>query len=165
MGETGCGKTSLIRILYDLKFKYVNQRDYNMIIFNIHAGIKDSDIINFLNDYELFIIEEENNQNLINQNAEEIWVFFDEINTCNSLGLLSEIFCKHTYLGNELKKNVKFIAACNPYRVVSQKFEQIGLYDEKKHIQRNLVYTVNPLPPSLLNFIFDFGNLRLEKIY
>ena len=36
MGETGCGKTSLIRILYDLKFKYVNQRDYNMIIFNIH---------------------------------------------------------------------------------------------------------------------------------
>ena len=34
--------------------------------------------------------------------------------------------------------------------------------DEKKHIQRNLIYTVNPLPPSLLNFIFDFGNLRLE---
>ena len=24
----------------------------------------------------------------------------------------------------------------------------------------NLVYTVNPLPHSLLNFIFDFGNLR-----
>ena len=36
MGETGCGKTSLIKILYDLQFKYVNQRDYNMIIFNIH---------------------------------------------------------------------------------------------------------------------------------
>ena len=78
------------------------------------------------------------------------------------MGLLSEIICKHSCLGKKLKKNVKFIAACNPYRVVSQNFEKIGLYDEKKHVQRNLVYTVNPLPPSLLNYIFDFGNLRIE---
>ena len=34
MGETR--KTTLIKILYDFKIKYVNQRDYNMIIFNIH---------------------------------------------------------------------------------------------------------------------------------
>ena len=166
MGETGCGKTSLIKILYDLQFKYLNQIKYNMIIYNIHAGITDKDIINFLNENNLFIIEE-NNINLINQNEEEKWIFFDEINTCNSMGLLSEILCKHTCLGNKLKDNVKFIAACNPYRVVTQKFEQIGLYDEKKHVQRNLIYTVNPLPPSLLNYIFDFGNLRLndEKKY
>ena len=41
------------------------------------------------------------------------------------MGLLSEIFCKHTSLGNELKKNVKFIAACNPYRIVSQKLNKL----------------------------------------
>ena len=157
MGETGCGKTSLIRILYDLQFKYVGNNN-NMLIYNIHAGVTDNDIIEFLNQNNLIEKEEKYE----NPNEEEKWVFFDEINTCNSMGLLSEILCKHSCLGEKLKKNIKFIAACNPYRIISHKFETIGLYDEKKHNQRNLVYAVNPLPPSLLNFIFDFGNLRKE---
>ena len=29
----------------------------------------------------------------------------------------------------------------------------------ERKINSNLVYTVNPLPHSLLNFVFDFGNL------
>ena len=28
-------------------------------------------------------------------------IFFDEINTCNSLGLITEIMCNHTYLGKK----------------------------------------------------------------
>ena len=159
MGETGCGKTSLIRILYDLQFKTTEQNSSNMLIYNIHAGINDNDIITFLNENELYDFDFEK-KNIGNE--KEKWVFFDEINTCNSMGLLSEILCKHTCLGRKLKENVKFIAACNPYRIVTKKFETVGLYDEKKHIQRNLVYTVNPLPTSLLNYIFDFGNLRKE---
>ena len=158
MGETGCGKTSLIRILYDLQFKYVDQKkDEEMLIYNIHAGITDNDIINFIKNNNLL---ENNNNNREMYN--EKWVFFDEINTCNSMGLLSEILCKHTMLGIKLKPNIKFIAACNPYRLVTNKIEKIGLINEKKHIQSKLVYTVNPLPPSLLNYIFDFGNLKEE---
>ena len=54
MGETGCGKTSLIRILYDLQFKTTEQNSSNMLIYNIHAGINDNDIITFLNENELY---------------------------------------------------------------------------------------------------------------
>jgi len=59
---------------------------------------------------------------------------------------------------------VKFIAACNPYRLYTQKAEIIGLYDEAKHKIRNLVYNVNPLPVPLLNFVFDFKTPEKEDI-
>ena len=59
---------------------------------------------------------------------------------------------------------MKFIAACNPYRLNTQENEIIGLYDETKHKKRNLVYNVNPLPISLLNFVFDFGTPGKEDI-
>lgn len=47
------------------------------------------------------------------------------------------------------------------------KNEDIGYANKKRHNIRNLVYTVNPLPLSLINYVFDFGNLREqdEKIY
>jgi len=45
MGETGCGKTFLIRKLSELK----NNGDSNrMRILNIHAGTDNQDIINFI---------------------------------------------------------------------------------------------------------------------
>ena len=45
MGETGCGKTSLIKILS----KLLNNGDEKKIkIFKIHAGITDKDIIDFI---------------------------------------------------------------------------------------------------------------------
>ena len=118
-----------------------------------------------------------------------LWVFFDEINTCNSMGLISEILCKRTYQGNEIPENVAFIAACNPYRTYGieekkEKNEKIrdGLnvanaqneirnnLKDKKEIDKiknlnkksSLVYAVNPLPHSLLNFVFDFGRVSDE---
>ena len=59
---------------------------------------------------------------------------------------------------------MKFIAACNPYRLYTQKAEIIGLYDEAKHKIRNLVYNVNPLPVPLLIFVFDFKTPEKEDI-
>ncbi len=103
---------------------------------------------------------------ILNKNEDNIpliWVFLDEINTCNSMGLISEMMCKHTIYGEKIYNNIQFIAACNPYRVNSKKLEQVGLYkkSEKRRAQ-NLIYIVNPLPHSLLNFVFDFGNLNDE---
>ena len=40
----------------------------------------------------------------------------------------------------------------------------IGLCNESKHSSRKLVYTVNPLPIPLLNFVFDFGTPGKEDI-
>ena len=44
MGETGCGKTSLIRKLSEL----INNGESKMKILNIHAGITDKEIVEFL---------------------------------------------------------------------------------------------------------------------
>ena len=44
MGETGCGKTSLIRKLSEL----INNGESKMEILNIHAGITDQEIVDFL---------------------------------------------------------------------------------------------------------------------
>jgi midasin (ATPase involved in ribosome maturation) len=136
MGETGCGKTSLIRKLSELKN---DGKKNKMKILNIHAGTNDNDIINFIKN-EIYpesikLIMEEN---IEKKNYEDIglifeeskfWVFLDEINTCKSMGLISELLCKHSYLGYPLPSNVVFIAACNPYRQISKKVieTKIGL--------------------------------------
>ena len=76
MGETGCGKTYLIRMIcqvYNIQLK----------ILDVNAGTTENDIINFMND----IIDKNKNDN------DKIWIFFDEINTSTSIGLLSEIMC------------------------------------------------------------------------
>ena len=41
----------------------------------------------------------------------EIWVFFDELNTCNSMGLIAEIMCKRTMLGKPLPDNLIFLGS------------------------------------------------------
>ena len=161
MGETGCGKTSLIRIISSLsELKNSEDEERKMKILNIHAGITDIDIINWIKNNNLLEKKGEKINDILDS---KIWVFFDEINTCNSMGLISEILCKHSMQGKKLKSNVIFIAACNPYRKNTQnakKREVIGLIKKDNiYKRRNLVYTVNPLPFSLINFVFDFGNL------
>ena len=226
MGETGCGKTSLIKMLSLIKNKGLNSR---IEILNIHQGVNDEEIIEFIEkikektkkeDNELLLnkqnefikyfeeterkkrenklnlkanmkteildkekeknekTEEEEmkesekikNENLNNIKEEiennQVWIFFDEINTCNSLGLISEIFCNRTYRGKKIddlnNNNQKyvFIGACNPYRILNEKNKNLefGLSINNKK-EKNLVYTVNPLPHSLLNYVLDFGEL------
>ena len=191
MGETGCGKTSLIRKLSEM----INNGECKMKIKNIHAGTNDRDIIDFINNEVIkeaqILKESEDKKVLDHENIKQIyfpkklWVFLDEINTCKSMGLISELMCKNSCQGKELPDNIVFIAACNPYRHREKgKSEKAGLeinqaYKEMKNLNpkeiekmqkaanSTLVYTVNPLPHSLLNFVFDFGNLtpKDEKRY
>ena len=185
MGETGCGKTSLIRKLSELKNDGNTKK---MRIKNIHAGTTDLDLLDFINKDVIPYAEEiqyndrekkkfSEKQNMLYEET-KLWVFLDEINTCKSMGLISELMCKHTCQGKRLPENIVFIAACNPYRkkdTKNKKEEIIGLdanlaFKEKKHLNENekenlkrttdLVYMVNPLPHSLLNFVFDFGGLE-----
>ena len=183
MGETGCGKTSLIKMLSKLMN---NGSEEKMKVLNIHAGISDNDIINFIDhiseDARMCEEEdkkEEEKRKKLNQIfiQRKLWVFLDEINTCKSMGLISELMCKHTCQGKPIPSNIVFIAACNPYRYYKGIKNSAGLdiknaVKEKKHLNEkelerlkrnansNLVYTVNPLPHSLLNYVFDFGNLE-----
>jgi len=136
-----------------------------MKIFNIHEGLTDNDIIEWVKKNNLLEVEN-NGEIIIKKNlCPKILVFFDEINTCNSMGLISEILCKHTMQGKKLKFNAIFIEACNPYRIniaYNAKRQEIGLIKKGSHQKKTLVYTVNPLPFSIITFIFDFGNLTIE---
>ena len=152
MGETGVGKTKLLEMLATLYGKGICK----LYKLQIHAGITDQNIVDFIKEIQL------NVQNWGIQN-EKIWIFFDEINTCNSLGLITEIMCNHTYFGNKINDDFIFLAACNPYRILDKKKEEnhIVYYNIKEKTKlNNLVYNVNALPHSLLNFVFDFASLN-----
>ena len=93
--------------------------------------------------------------NIINKEAsksikKDFWVLFDEINTCNSLGLQKEIFINRTYNGIKLEKNIRLIGTCNPYREKTEEEESSGLSHPFKN--KNLAYDVNILPQSLMFF-------------
>ena len=148
VGETGIGKTYIIleiSLILNIKLKKLN----------IHAGINENDVINFMN------------KNVLNQNkTEEIWVFFDEINTSHVIHLISEMMCNRTIKGIKLNNNIKFIASCNPYRIKRGLKDIYGL--ENKEIKNNKInnrfldYNVYPIPFSLLNYTIIFDGLSNE---
>ena len=89
MGETGCGKTLLIIKLSQI----LNNGEKLVKIINIHPDITDEEIYNKMKE----INKKAKLQEYINKEKDikkEIWVFFDEINTCFSFSLLTEIFIK-----------------------------------------------------------------------
>ena len=165
MGETGCGKTSLIRKLSELQ----NNGKCLLVIDNIHAGHTNEDIIKFIDEKVIpeakKLEEQQKDIKEKYKKTEEIyeekklWVFFDELNTCKSMDLLSEIICKHSCQGKKLPENIFFIGAVNPYRKDKQKRVGLKLSKNNHYEESDLVYTVNPMPHSLLNYVFDFGNL------
>ena len=164
LGETGCGKTSLIEALY----LFLEDR-YKLIKYNIHSGLSYSEITKFLENNDLYEkksaldeLREKLNPKEKNEKEKDVILFLDEINTTNSLNLFCDIFVKHSFLGHQLKPNVFIIAACNPYRLMLSDTEEIGYINKKMHRVRNLVYTVNPLPLCLINYVFDFGNVKDE---
>ncbi|XP_053389016.1 E3 ubiquitin-protein ligase rnf213-alpha-like, partial [Mercenaria mercenaria] len=227
MGETGCGKTRLVKFMCDL----MNQKQdgsTNMIIMKVHGGTTDDDIKAKVKEAEniarenrkrgiVDVVEEESSiknghcENIdgdmnmmlvvdvprasekkesvhvsstrekINRNVYTV-LFFDEANTTESIGLIKEIMCDKTMDGKPLNlcENLKIVAACNPYRrhpkKLIKKLERAGLgyanpgktTDVLGRIaMRQLVYRVQPLPPSLLPFVWDFGQLNasVEKLY
>jgi hypothetical protein len=153
MGETGCGKTSLIRFLTQI---VLNEE---LEVINFHAGITKEYIISRMNS----IIFKANL--LLEITATRFWVFLDEINTCNCLGLIADIICQRSLQGQPLPDNIIIVSACNPYRLRSKQDKGIGLV--KQRIQNNLVYTVNPLPETILDYVWDYGSLSDddERIY
>ena len=154
MGETGVGKTKLLEVLAILYGK----GKANFKTLQIHGGTSDKNIVDFIDKVNNEIKES-------NEKNELTLIFLDEFNACNSLGLFIEIICNHTYLGKKISENIIFIATCNPYRLMSKRIREIGLvYNNMKENSKlnNLAYAVNPIPHSLLNFVFDFGSIRKE---
>ena len=150
MGETGCGKTSLIKILNQL----LNNGEEKLEFINIHPGIYEDEIKAKM---------EKINEKAKNVN-EFIWVFFDELNTCNSFTLLTEIFINRSFEGEKLSDNIRLIGACNPYRIREKGKLKCGLShpDDFDINKKDYVYTVNMLPQSLMYYIFNFGAINKD---
>lgn len=145
MGETGCGKTSLIKRLAKIC-------DVQVLNFSVHAGIRKKDIFDFVN---------RANKKAISDRSKDVWVFLDEINTSEDIGLISDIICHRKLQGDSLAPNLCFVAACNPYRLRDpHRKSTFGLMGKRvEDSLSDLAYRVHPLPEMILDFVWDYGSL------
>lgn len=146
MGETGCGKTSLIRYL-----SVICQIEFQ--ILSIHAGVTEETIMKRIMECDC-----KAKANF----KQSVWLFLDEINTCDHLGLICDIICHHHCKGKRLAPNLKILGACNPYRLRSDKsILTSGLQGKIKtdHLSK-LVYRVKPLPETMIDYVWDYGTLQ-----
>ena len=153
MGETGCGKTSLIRYLATVS-------DVEFEVLSIHAGVEEETIIQTIN---------ESNQIAFGDPDKDRWLFLDEINTSEHIGLMTVAICGRTCLGRPLAPNLKVMGACNPYKLRTE--SAISTAGLKGKVQTDelskLVYRVLPLPERLVDYVWDFGTLsdKDEAVY
>ena len=102
MGETGIGKTAVIKLL-----SYI--MDMEFLTLDVHAGIDKNTIIETVEKAERISATSNNNK---------VVLFFDEINTNNNIcGLLKEILIDRRLEGRKINKNILLLAACNPYKL------------------------------------------------
>jgi hypothetical protein len=163
----GCGKTALIRFLCEKIL------DDELKVFRMHAGVSADKIVKTVQGYI------QHTTQCLTQ-KKRLWVFFDEFNTTSNIGLLKEIICERTLLGEPLPDNMVFLGACNPRRKKTIELQinedaQIGLRKNRYEIQkllsastdRRLVHTVVPIPETMLEYIWDYGylNKSTEKAY
>ena len=162
----GCGKTALIQFLCQRVLSD------EMFVFRIHAGVTNDQIVDKMNEYT------EKARNLLNTDENKrLWVFFDEFNTTPNIGLLKEIVCDRTLLGEPLPENMVFLGACNPLRRQTktkglQSTASVKRYSSKMQHQiygetLPLLHSVVPIPETMLEHVWDYGHLdkEIEKKY
>ena len=176
MGEPGCGKKSLIKKLSAL---LNNGEEEHIAILNLNDSITNVDIENFLfkkNVVENYVnmsivdrareleIKEEKVKKLYERGGqkymkkEKLWIYFNRINTGNCMGLITEIMTKHTCQGKKLPESLYFIGSCYPYKL-NEEADNYAL----KFTENKFLYSVKSLPFSLLNLVFNFGNIKKEE--
>ncbi|XP_025754625.1 E3 ubiquitin-protein ligase rnf213-alpha isoform X3 [Oreochromis niloticus] len=175
MGETGCGKTRLIKFMCELR--RCGAPAENMKLVKIHGGTTSEMIYEKVKEAETLARTNKENHEL------DSVLFFDEANTTEAVNSIKEILCDNSVQGEELGSNtgLYIIAACNPYRKhtdqMIKRLEASGLgyrvraeetEDRLGSIPlRQLVYRVHVLPPSMIPLVWDFGQLNdsTEQIY
>ncbi|XP_059197009.1 E3 ubiquitin-protein ligase rnf213-alpha-like [Centropristis striata] len=175
MGETGCGKTRLIKFMCELS-RYGAPAE-NMKLVKVHGGTTS----------ELIHEKVKEAETLAQTNTEkhefDSVLFFDEANTTEAVSSIKEILCDNSVQGQQLspQTGLQIIAACNPYRKhtdeMIERLEASGLGYRVRAEEtddrlgsiplRQLVYRVHALPPSMIPLVWDFGQLNdsTEKMY
>ncbi|XP_041100244.1 E3 ubiquitin-protein ligase rnf213-alpha-like, partial [Polyodon spathula] len=168
MGETGCGKTRLIKFLCELRKCGAPME--NMKLVKVHGGTTAEMIY-------LKVREAESISCVGKQDyGFDSVLFFDEANTTEAVSSIKEVLCDKTVEGEPLAAStgLQIVAACNPYRKHTDemigRLEMAGLgykvgaeetEDKLGSIPlRQLVYRVQALPPSMIPLVWDFGQLN-----
>ncbi|CAB4038132.1 E3 ubiquitin- ligase rnf213-alpha-like [Paramuricea clavata] len=110
MGETGCGKTRLIRFMCELQAGPDGPK--NLVLMKIHGGTTYTEIEKKVEEAEKYASCYEG------INVDTI-LFFDEANTTDAVDLIKEIMVDRRVNGRAINPKLTrlhFIAACNPYR-------------------------------------------------
>ncbi|XP_072098497.1 E3 ubiquitin-protein ligase rnf213-alpha-like [Mobula birostris] len=175
MGETGCGKTRLIKFLCELRKAGANTE--NLKLVKVHGGTTADIIYSKIKEAEALAKYNKQNYDF------DTVLFFDEANTTEAVSCIKEVVCDQMIEGIPLSPNtgLQIIAACNPYRKhtdeMVKRLESAGLgyrvradetEDKLGSIPlRQLVYRVQALPPSMIPLVWDFGQLDnlTEKLY
>ncbi|CAF3450207.1 unnamed protein product, partial [Rotaria sp. Silwood2] len=155
-----CGKTALISFLCQIIL------DDELEIFRMHAGVNVQKILDRMAHLILRAQECE-------VQGKRLGIFFDEFNTTRSIGIIKEITCERTLLGQPLPVNMVFLGACNPRRYKPDQIlfdNNIGIKKERYDVEQlyaaiggaRLLYTVVPLPETMLEYVWDYGFLDRE---
>ena len=142
MGETGCGKTSLLRFLVE---KVMKER---LELVSIHAGTTAEDLVIRMRAIEGGL-----------QHYQRVWVFFDEFNTSLCLGSIAEMLVRRSLEGRSQSSKLVFAAACNPYRLQSTSLRLTEGLKLSSSNKPPLVHLVKVLPEAVLDHAWDFGAL------
>ncbi|ETO08602.1 hypothetical protein RFI_28787, partial [Reticulomyxa filosa] len=139
MGETGCGKTSLIKCLG-------HAANVDLIAIDVHGGFGRDEIRKVMESCSKKVSADSN---------KELWLFLDEVNTSPDIGWFKELICDQSLDGVKISPQIKVIAACNPYRQRKGKTGQINLDGTSS----KWVYRVFPLCSTMKEYVWPFGQL------
>lgn len=121
MGETGCGKTSLVKYFGFLNLRSRQDQKRNLIHVKIHGGTTAQQIEAKLVEAEQ--LSKENYELFVRKSISVVSpitaiLFLDEANTTEAIGLIKEIMCDSTCNGRPicLEFGLKIVAAVNPYK-------------------------------------------------
>lgn len=138
MGEAGVGKTALIRFISE------DVRNERLTVLNVHSGVGEQHVAGLLEQ--------------LSAREGKQWVFFDEFNTSEVEGYLTEILVDHRYKGQSLPANMVFMAACNPFKLrEDSKALTAGLANPCA--AGDLYYQVLPIGYSIADHLWNYSSL------
>ncbi|KAF0557210.1 e3 ubiquitin-protein ligase [Gigaspora margarita] len=124
--------------------------EVKFLSLNLYVGVHENDILTFMQKATLLAIEGES------------WIFFNEINTCDHIGMLGSLISHRLLNGKKIHPNIRLFAACNPYQLRTKSQSNVGLVDLSKLYEEKgkLVYQVHSMPDQILDYVWDYGYLK-----
>ena len=138
-GETGCGKTELIKILCKLLNK--DEESQNLFIKNINPDVKENQIIELI---------EMAKENIPKAKNDFIYILFEEVDISSFPSKMKEIFVNHSLNGIEIDEKIRFIGTCLPFMANQN--------------NNNISFIIHSLPNSMLHYLFYFTHLENNDI-